>query len=509
MRLYVVAILFFLCLPLHSVWAQQPSRADLERRRTNLLNEISATQQQLEATKQDKKATLGQLRALTAQLGARQRLINNINSELANISGNIDQSTAEITQMNADLKTLQKNYAQSIRYAYKHRVSQNMMVFVFSASDFNDAIRRLRYLRKYRDYRKNQAEKIRKTQALLEQKVNVLNAQKKQKGQLLATEEVQKNELQQETQQTNQVMSELRGREKELVAQIQQNQRNARKLEASIKEQIRREIEIARQKALEEARRKAAEEALARKRAAEEDARRKAAAAQAAADAKARDVAAVKARAAQQSQPKTDNEHTYTANNQSVKLNTGAINNKVSVPEEKPQEKVASVATTNKAPVAAVEKTSYKLSLTPDVQALSANFAANRGRLPWPVEQGFVSVPYGKHPNKLFPSVTEENNGVDIATGAGAAVRSVFDGTVIKIANIDGVMVMVSHGEYFTIYTKLSGASVSVGQKVNARQAIGRAGRNDEGENVVNFQIWKVNPNGSFFTVNPAEWIAR
>src|SRR5690606_25200198 len=109
------------------------------------------------------------------------------------------------------------------------------------------------------------------------------------------------------------------------------------------------------------------------------------------------------------------------------------------------------------------------------------------------------------HP--VYKHVTIENNGIDIATQPGAPVRSVFGGTVIKVTNVEGIMIMISHGEYFTIYTNLSSASVQAGQKVSAKQTIGTAGTNSEGDPMVNFQIWKVGSNNSIFTVNPASWI--
>ncbi len=489
MRIQHILVIFLVGISLYA-GAQQTSRTELEKRRASLLNEIANTQQQLEETKKDKKVTMSQLKALTAKLEARQKLINNINAELSNINGSINLSNEEIEMLNQNLNKMKVSYAQSIRYAYKHRTSQNMMAFLFSANDFNDAIRRMQYLRKYRNYRKDQADKIRITQGQLTKKIGVLNTQKTQKGKLLQAEEVQKSEIQQETQETNEIVTELKGREKELVAQIQKNQKIAKRLEASIKEQIRKEIELARKKAEEEARRRAAEEArrkaeaeaLARKKAAEEDARR---------------------RAAQTTASNNNSGSSYKAGNQTVALNTGRPAENTNKPAEPPPAASKPIAS------ASVEKPSYKLGLTPDVQTLSNNFAANRGRLPWPVEKGFISGNYGKHPNKLFPKVMEDNNGIDITTGEGAPVRAVFEGTVVRIANISGIMVMISHGEYFTVYTNLSGASVKVGDKVNSKQVIGRAGKNDDGDNMMNFQVWKVGSNSNFFTVNPAEWIAR
>lgn len=487
MRLYTLLILFFVSFSV-VVQAQQQDRSDLEKRRTNLLNEIANTQSQLEATKKDKKATMGQLNALMAKLRTRQKLIDNINSELDKINGSITMSASEIQTLNNNLATLKMAYAQSIRYAYKHRVNQNMIAFLFSAKDFNDAIRRMQYLRKYRDYRKDQADKIRVTQAKLTNQINVLNTQKNEKGKLLQVEEVQKDQIQTETQQTNQVVSELKGREKELMGQIQSNQRTARKLEASIKDMIRKEIEALRKKAAEEARRKAAEDAALAKKRADEEARRKA---QAAAG---------------------NNNGVYSGG---VTLNTGSGSRSTttSSPTTNPnssnsnptQPKPTAVV---KQPEPEVERPSYKLSLTPEVQNLSNSFAASKGRLPWPVEKGFVSSYFGKHPHPIFPSVMIDNNGIDITTDANAGVRAIFAGTVSKVANIDGVMIMINHGEFFTIYTNLSGANVRVGDKVSAKQVIGRAGRNDEGDNMVNFQIWKIVGNNSV-PVDPSAWIAR
>ncbi len=502
MRLYYILCLL-LTLGCATVYGQQPTRSDLEKRRTNLLNEIAETQPQLEATKKDKKATMGQLNALMAKLRTREKLIDNINSELTNINGNINTSAQEIQNLNKSLEVLRAGYARSIRYAYKHSESQNMMAFLFSANDFNDAIRRMQYLKKYRDYRKDQAEKIRTTQDQLKQKIGVLNTQKTQKGALLKAEELQKSEIQDETKQTNEVVMELKGREKELVSQIQQNQKTARRLEATIKDQIKKEIELARKKAAEEARKRMLEE-QARKKAAEELARRKAAE-----DEERRRAAAA-----------ANSGNAYKAGNQTVTLNTGSSNKPAASTTTAPaasNKPVASNPPPATRPVyrepedkpAASEKTSYKLSLTPEVQAVSNNFAANRGRLPWPVEKGYISGNYGRHPHPLFPKVMLENNGIDISTGEGAPVRAVFEGTVTKIANVDGTMIMISHGEYFTIYTNLSGASVRVGDHVSAKQVIGRAGRNDEGDNMMNFQVWRVGSNSNINTVNPADWIAR
>lgn len=486
---YLIA-LFFLLFTVQALHAQQPSRQELENRRAALLKEIAATQDQLAATRQDRKATVGQLRALNSKLRARQSLINTINSELGGINSNIHSLNGDIQVLNKNLDILKKRYAESVRYAYKHRTSQSLILFLFSADNFNDAIRRMQYLKKYRDYRKTQADNIRKAQEKLSKKIVALNANKEDKATLLQSEESQQVKIQQEKVETDKMIQELKGREGELMEQIRKNQRVAGKIQAAIKAEIQKEIEIARKKAEEEARRKAAEDA--KKKAAEELARKK---------------------AEEASRQQANSGGAYKAGNQTVTLNTGTnassnSNAGSTVKNTTPEEK-SSVGVKPETSVSENATSSYKLSLTPEVQALSNSFAANKGKLPWPVASGFISSPYGRHPHPVYQNVMIENNGIDITTNAHAPVRAVFSGTVIKVTNINGYVVMISHGEYFTVYTNLSSVSVTAGMKVSTKQVIGNAGENSDGDNMINFQIWKVGSNNNSSTVDPTNWIAR
>src|SRR5690606_8293294 len=183
----------------------------------------------------------------------------------------------DISELNVQLQAQQRSYAASVRYAYKSRESENLVAFLFSANDFNDALRRIQYLKRYNDFRKSEGDKIQKTQTSLNSKINVLNNQKDEKRGLLSEENNQQQELLAEKAETDKVMLSLRGKEKELKDRIRKDQVASAKLENSIKEMIRREIALAKKKAEEEARRKAEQEALARKKAAEEAAKRKAA----------------------------------------------------------------------------------------------------------------------------------------------------------------------------------------------------------------------------------------
>ena len=126
---------------------------------------------------------------------------------------------------------------------------------------------------------------------------------------------------------------------------------------------------------------------------------------------------------------------------------------------------------------------------------LSSEFAANRGRLPWPVERGYISKPYGRQPHPTIASVEINNNGVDIRTDAGAEVRAVFDGEVVGLVPVPGyhTMVVVEHGDYFTVYSNLVGVRVARGARVGTREVIGTvaAGADGASTSELHFEIWR------------------
>jgi murein DD-endopeptidase MepM/ murein hydrolase activator NlpD len=152
---------------------------------------------------------------------------------------------------------------------------------------------------------------------------------------------------------------------------------------------------------------------------------------------------------------------------------------------------------------------SIDLALTPEAQALSNSFAANRGKLPWPVERGTITGYFGLHKHPVA-NVMIDNNGIDIQTGDAAAVRAVFSGTVSGVFYVpgSGQNVIVQHGDYYTVYANLASVTVRKDQSESTKQTIGVVGNNDDGLPVINFQIWKSAGHGST-KLDPQQWIAR
>ena len=145
-------------------------------------------------------------------------------------------------------------------------------------------------------------------------------------------------------------------------------------------------------------------------------------------------------------------------------------------------------------------------SVTPEVKQLSDNFAANKGRLPWPVEKGFISERFGSHAHEKLDQVTVQNNGIDIQASRGSNARCIHKGTVTAIINIPGMgkAVIVNHGEYYTVYSKLKDVSVSQGQTVSLKQVIGSIAEDEDGATEIHFEIW-FNQDKQ----NPELWLAR
>jgi len=242
--------------------AQQPGNSDdLKRKQAEIQREIDELRNTLKDTKKNTKAGLLQLSMVQKKLRLREQAIGNISQQINMIEGTIGKSRYEIDRLKSELDTLKQQYANSIVYAYKNRSNYDFLNFIFSAASFNDALRRVQYLRSYRVYREQQASAIKNTQALLQQKITGLESSRKEKDAVLQKQEKQKVELESEKREKNDILSKLKAREKEISKELTSKQKADQKLKVAIRSAIDREIKLAREKAMAEARAKEATEA--------------------------------------------------------------------------------------------------------------------------------------------------------------------------------------------------------------------------------------------------------
>ena len=147
------------------------------------------------------------------------------------------------------------------------------------------------------------------------------------------------------------------------------------------------------------------------------------------------------------------------------------------------------------------------MALTPAEQTLSTNFVSNKGKLPWPVERGVISSSFGKHASVVSDKVIVTNNGIDIATIENAQARAVFDGEVTSVTKLAGAntVVIIRHGEYFTVYSNLENVTVKRGDTVKTKQSIGTVHTNKtEGKTELHFELLKETNRQ-----DPATWLSK
>ncbi len=432
----------------------QQTKEEIQRKQQQLQQELADLNSTLSDIKKNKKQSITQLALVQRKIKAREELVSNINKELHKIDDDIYLNSLDIYRYTKELDTLKERYAKNLVFAYKNRSSYDYLNFIFSAENFNDAIKRISYLKSYRQYRETQANNIIQTQNLLQTKINSLNSTKNQKSNTLQEQGKQIEQMEVDKKEKDEVVRGLQGQEKELSVQIRDREVARRKLQAQLQLIIRREIADAKRKDQER------QAQLAKQQ--EEDRKKRA--------------------AAQQAQ----------AANGGTPDNNAAMQN---------QNTTASVATPTAPRI--TNRTYSALESTPENLTASINFENNRGRLPWPVGTGTILIPYGPY-DIPGTKLRDNNDGIDIGVPVGTNVKAVADGTVSAVLDLgDEKCVMVKHGKYFTAYSHLSSVSVVKNDVVQAGTIVGKAAINDDGGGMVHFIV--SNEQGNF--LNPESWL--
>jgi septal ring factor EnvC (AmiA/AmiB activator) len=444
---FVFLVLFLMTVV--SASAQQQSREELQKKEQELKKELSDLNRQLSETQKNKKLSLNELALIKRKVAMREELVKGINNQINDLDNTIYLNEMDIYRLRKELDTLRLKYAKSIVFAYKNRGSYEYLNFLFSARSFNDAIKRMTYLKSYRQNRETQAIAIAQSRAMLTQKVDVLNTNKKERVVTLTAQSQQLKVLQEDKKAQDKVVAQLKGQESAIAKQIKDKEKQRVRMQQAVMAIIKREIDEAARK-----------EKIAKQKAID-DAKKNAAAATA------------------KNNTNTDN---------SAKNNT-AVN-----------------SAKNNEPIVLTKSGSRPYSpfeSTEEGRETSMHFEQNKGRLPWPVDRGNVFIEFGV---STVPGtkLTQKSDGIHIALPEGSVVKSIADGEVSYVGEVNGdQVVMVRHGKYFTVYQQLSSASVSVGKVVKAGSAIGRSGKSIDGEGSIIFTI----NNERGVPLNPDQWL--
>ncbi|MGI4760774.1 MAG: murein hydrolase activator EnvC family protein [Janthinobacterium lividum] len=436
------------------------SKEQLERERQANLSRIEEAGKVLTQTTQKKQASLGQLNVIKERLTVKQGQIQHISTQLQGIETNVHQTVKQVLSTQEQLARLKEEYGRLLYTAAKTSSGFNQLMFLFAAESFNQFVVRLRYVRQYTEERQKQALRIVGAQQQLSHELDGLTQQRQRQKSLLTTQLVENRNLLGLKTEQDEVVQQLSQQEQGLRQELAERQQAVARLDDLIAQRVREEIARAAHAA----------------RLAAAAARRRAARAEAA-------TAAARRR---RSSSTRANEPDDTA---TARDDDPSANPESDAPEETTADRRAS-----------------RVALTPETALVSSGFAGNRGRLPWPVAHGFVAQHFGRHPHPVLRHVTVDNRGVDIQTNQGEAVRAVFGGRVLTVAQVPGMntIVMIQHGEYFTVYAKLRSVNVHEGEQVSAREAIGSAATDADGTAQVQFQVWRNSAN-----LNPESWLGR
>ncbi len=415
----------FLMMASVCIHAQQATRDDLQKEKKQLEKEIDDLNNALAANKNKKKQSLGQLVIVQRKIATRERLINNINKDIHHLDDDIYAKELERNHLKKELDTLKQNYAKSIVFAYKNRGSYEYLNFLFSATDFNDALKRMTYLKSYRQYRETQAQTILQTQTLLQDKIVSLNGAIDEHKHALETQGKQLKVLEDDKKEKDLVVKQLLSREKDLTGELKK------------REKARQQLNLA----LEAAFKKAQKEA--------ED----------------------NARLAKRNDSRTAPSMTPNTSAKSPKNN----------------EPVSGMVTANDNPAGRVynvfESTPEGLTRSinfennkgrlpwPVSGGVVTNFFG---------KHAIPGMQQMKEDNSGIFIATEV--GASVKCVADGEVSMVFD-----LGDFQAVF--VQHGKYFTVYNKLSQVAVSKGQAVKAGTLLGKAAEDFDGGGKIEFRV--------------------
>ncbi len=245
-----IIISFLLPVLFYSVsFAQTEDKDALQKQREKLKQEIAETEKALSAVRKTAKVNIGGLTLINKKINLQGNVIDNIAGEIKTLNSNIYNSQKEINNLSRVLDTLKVEYAKSMVYAYMNRSNYDFMNFIFSASSFNDAIKRITYLKSYRNYREMQAENIVRTQQMLEGRIRMLSGTKQKKNEVLEERDKELTALEKQQLEKQKIVDKIKGQQKELTAQVNAKKKQDSKLRNMITAMIRREIQLARAEA--------------------------------------------------------------------------------------------------------------------------------------------------------------------------------------------------------------------------------------------------------------------
>lgn len=528
------------CVPV--IWAQ--SVKEMQKQKQSADSDVKQTSAELNANEKLVSQSLSELRQIDEDIEASQQEIESVEGQLFVLNDTIQVLENDIVSSEEDLNNLRGQYLAAVKKMRVARKRNSDLVFIFAAKNFNDARRRMRYMREFSAWKDRRSEEIAKTMTNLHEQRQGLVQAHEDVAVALQREKSAQTRLTRQKEEQQTTVVKLKANSETLKSKLAKRQEESRRLSNQISQIIAaQQAQIARdaaQRAAEE-QRLAAERAAAERAAAEKaEAERK--------EAEQRQLAAEKAKAEAE---KAKAEAAKKAAQAPVAATTKKQETpkKVEQPKKaeqpKKQEQPKKAETPKTAPAQAVTTPANDNSATPGkgeyadarrrqprssspstkatqpattpapapAQPTATGFAGMKGSLPHPVNGSFKIISsFGVHPiSPELPDIMDENLGIDARVANGAAACAVYDGEVLSVldkSNAPGFrnIIVVKHGEYITVYANLETLTVRSGQKVKQGQKLGTVGSDfdDPSHGLIHFEVWKNQTH-----LDPAAWIRK
>tara|TARA_B110000037_G_scaffold32126_1_gene38625 strand:- start:4486 stop:5721 length:1236 start_codon:yes stop_codon:yes gene_type:complete len=401
-----VFLVFFSCL---SSFSQ--TKRELEQQRKKLKKEISQVNTLLFNAQRKEKNVLEDLKDLTQKIAVRFALIEIINAETTLLATAIVKNKKEIEKLEKELAILKADYAGMIFKSYKSKSQQSRLMFVLSSQNFQQAYKRLEYMKQYTSFRKKQGEAIGVQTDIVRKMNDSLFFQKQLKDTLMLSEQDQKEKIELDKKDKERLVAAIKKKEskyrKEIENKIQAEKRLAEKIDKIIREEIAKANRLAREKL----------------------------------------------------------------------KNSGKNTNK------------------------------NEFVLSPEARALAAKFELNKGKLPWPIEEGLITRRFGQQPHPTFPGITINSTGLHMVTRRGKSAAAIFDGNILNVlVTSEGRKnVLIQHGNYISSYNNLDKLYVRKGDVVKTGEKIGQIFTDKvSGKTTLIFVLYK-----NTTKLNPSSWILK
>ena len=409
--------------------------------------QISETSTRLQSNAKELNRQLNRLNSLNADIEARREEAEGLRRHIDSIGSAINVTADSIKILETELEQMRLAYFKAMKGLQPHAGAASDLSFIFSAETFAEAYSRIRYLRQFSAWRERKARQVEDAIDRIAERRSHLTALRHSQDKAYRRAEENRQTLAREQEQSAQMVTQLRKEDTALRRSLDEQKKKAAALDRELDRLI----------AAEQAR-IAREEEAARRKAEKESAR--------------------------------NSRQTATAGKSTSATGKSTSGNES--PATGPSAKEVASANAHTQTAAAT-----------NAAALSGSFAANKGRLLFPVTGKYKVVRrFGRQPHPTLPHVETENSGIDIEVSSGSAARAVFGGKVSAIFKQDGFnsIVMIRHGQYITIYAGLDNVNVKQGDNVTAGQSIGRihSDPDDGNRTILHFEIrnerQKLNP---------------